>query len=70
MTHTRILEELTDIQDAYDMMKMERSAVDEAKRIVEAVKYMTEELEKYEDHACWAVYDIKKMLGVESEVSE
>lgn len=69
------IDELNAIKSVYSakdlgdrrLMHSEIKALDVAIESIEMLRNMIKELSKFEDHACWAVGDIKKMLGVENE---
>ena len=75
MTITQTIEELQAIKSVYSnkdkfgdkrLINSEEKALDVAIESIELLRNMIKELSKFEDHACWAVGDIKKMLGVEN----
>ena len=73
-----IIEELNAIKTVYSskdrgeyrLMHSEIKALDEAMDSVDKLNNLKQELAKFPDHHCFAVGDIKKMLGVADEVSD
>ena len=72
MTLTQTIEELQAIKNLYSnkdkfgderLMHSEEKALDTAIESIELLRNMIKELAKFEDHDCWSVWNIKKMLG-------